>query len=64
MRKCESVRTWSGIRLHVLELRAYLEAFSFFSCNHLSEFRGHAMAEIQGPWLRRLWLMARTLVHT
>ena len=26
----------------------------------LSEFRGHAMAEIQGPWLRRVWLVART----
>ena len=30
----------------------------------LSEFRGHAMAEIQGSLLRRMWLVARTLVHS
>ena len=30
----------------------------------MSEFRGHAMAEIQGSWLRRMWLVARTLVNS
>ena len=30
----------------------------------VSEFRGHAMAEIQGLWLSRVWLVARTLVHS
>ena len=29
----------------------------------VSEFRVHAMAEIQGSWLIRVWLVARTLVQ-
>ena len=31
---------------------------------NVSEFRVHAMAEIQGLWLSRVWLVARTLVHS
>ena len=30
----------------------------------LSEFRVHAMAEIPGSWLIRVWLVARTLVRS